>query len=326
VIFVVTPTPSGADGKFDNKYVLEAVKSIGEEIAQSRLIQQTVVIVSTVMPGSMDGPIKDMLDQTAKTTTELVYSPEFIALGTVIHDMQCPDILLIGAHSDRERDFIHQLHLSICKNSPHVPKVTPIEAEIAKISINTYITMKISYANMIGELANSVGADSEAILDAVGADSRIGRTYFRSGLPFAGPCFPRDTVAFRTWAWEQSVPPLLPRATEIVNNRRKEYLATLARDAEGPYLIVGLAYKPKTNVLDESIGMFLAQTLRDRGDVVSVYDPWALWKAKEILGDEVTYLQSLDNLSEYKTIIVTDGTDVTSQLDHYPNILDCWTA
>jgi UDPglucose 6-dehydrogenase len=152
------------------------------------------------MPGTCDEIINDFIPSKlndSKTKFKIAYSPEFVALGTVIDNMQNPDTILIGANDDSIIKILEPILKSIAINSPEAKKMSLASSELAKISVNTFVTAKISYANMIAELAEKIpGANKYDVLDALGADTRISSKYLKPGLGFGGPCFPRDNKAF----------------------------------------------------------------------------------------------------------------------------------
>src|SRR6266403_179735 len=153
--FIVVGTPSEPDGGFSLRYVIPTCEAIGRAL-RSKNSFHLVVVTSTVMPGSTGGEIKSALERASgKRCGEdfgLCYSPEFIALGTVIRDFLNPDFLLIGESDPRTGDVLSDIYAHTCKNSATVARMNFINAEITKLAVNTYITTKISYANMLARL------------------------------------------------------------------------------------------------------------------------------------------------------------------------------
>src|SRR6185437_6603583 len=151
-------------------------------------------------PGATGGPIRAALEDAsgkrAGTDFGLCYSPEFIALGSVIRDFLNPDFYLVGEFDQRSGDALDEVNRKICVRDPVVHRMSIENAEIAKIALNSYVTMKISFANTLADLCERIpGGDVDVVTDAIGSDARIGRKYLTGGLGFAGPCFPRDNVA-----------------------------------------------------------------------------------------------------------------------------------
>lgn len=272
---IVVPTPSGIDDKFINDYVLAAIDNIGHHVNG----WHTVVVCSTIMPGTSDEVLIPMLEAASGlkvgSGVGYAYNPEFIALGSVIHDMVNPDVVLVGAQDDRSQDDVRRLIRSYTKSNPSIAFMRHTEAELAKIAVNTYVTMKISYANTIGEIAEKLkGANASVILDAVGADSRIGHKYLKPGASFGGPCFPRDNKAFAAMAKDVGVDPSLAVATDDVNRRLYARMAFLLRDYKR-VAVLGLSYKPNTAVTENAMGLMVAKSLAYADVEVRVHDPQA---------------------------------------------------
>jgi UDPglucose 6-dehydrogenase len=170
VSLIIVPTPSQPDGRFSNRLVEEVLEALGP-VLKKKPDFHVVDVVSTVMPGSSEGVFKPLLERlTGKKCGRdfgLVYNPEFIALGSVLHNFLNPDLVLIGASDDRSRDLVRELYLDACDNSPHIAAMSLINAEIAKLSLNAYITLKISFANELAGLCERLpGADVDVITGA----------------------------------------------------------------------------------------------------------------------------------------------------------------
>ena len=282
VSIVLVPTPSDERGAFSNEHVLSAVEEVGRGLAE-RDEYHVVVVASTVMPGSCEGEIRAALESASGRrvgdTLGLCYSPEFIALGSVIRNMVEPDMVLIGESDVRAGDVLQRLHAGMCENDPPFRRMSLVNAELTKIAVNTYVTMKISYANSLADICERLpGADVGVVTDALGLDSRIGPRYLRGALSYGGPCFPRDNKAFGVFARDLGAEPLLAEATDAVNVAQTDRLAQVVQsrlEVGSAVGILGLAYKPDTNVIEESPGMALAKLLGNAGYEVRVYDPVA---------------------------------------------------
>jgi len=277
VSFVLVPTPSLPDKQFTSRYVIEVIEELGYALRQKKR-NHLVVICSTVMPGETNGPIKDALERTSGKIVGkelgLCYSPEFIALGSVIHNMLNPDMVIIGESDKKAGDKLEKVLRSISKAEIH--RMNIVNAEVAKISVNAFVTMKISYANTLAEICEAVPeADAEVVTSAIGSDSRIGHKYLKPATAFGGPCFPRDTKAFSAFARSVGTSAPLADASDEVNDRQTDRLVALARRyAVGSNAsIFGLAYKPDTAITEESPGMKLAAKLIEEGFNVWAYDP-----------------------------------------------------
>jgi UDPglucose 6-dehydrogenase len=291
VSMLLVPTPSDDRGAFSNEHVLAAVDEIGHGLAALE-DYHVVVVASTVMPGSCDAEIRPALERASGRrvgeTLGLCYSPEFIALGSVIRDMLEPDMVLIGESDPRAGDVLERLYAGVCENDPPFRRMSLVNAELTKIAVNTYVTMKISYANALADMCERLpGSDVEAVTDALGLDARIGAKYLRGAISYGGPCFPRDNKAFSVLARDLGAEPLLAEATDAVNLAQTDRLARVVQsrlEAGNTVGILGLAYKPDTGVIDESPGIALARLLGNAGYEVRVFDPVATEAALDALG------------------------------------------
>jgi UDPglucose 6-dehydrogenase len=283
VTFVIVPTPSDANGRFTNRYILDALQLVGAGIRR-KASYHVVVITSTVMPGSTGGEIRAALEvhsgRKVGANLGLCYNPEFIALGSVVRDMLSPDMILIGESDARSGAILERIYQQTCENKPVIRRMNFVNAELTKIAVNTYVTTKISYANMLADICDRIaGADVDVVTQAVGSDSRIGGRYLRGAIGYGGPCFPRDNVAFASLARSLGAPADLAEATDTVNRYQVERVvrAVQARLPEGGTVgILGLSYKPDTSVVEQSQGVMLASRLLEGGHAVVAFDPRAL--------------------------------------------------
>jgi UDPglucose 6-dehydrogenase len=288
---IIVPTPSGADGAFKNDFVLEAIENIGR-ILRSKPGYHLVVVHSTTMPGSVDGPIRERLEASSGKRVGvdigLCYSPEFIALGNVVEGLLKPDFVLIGESDERAGNLLAELYRRVVGPAVPIIRMNFVNAELTKISVNTYVTMKISFANMLGEICQNLpDADADVVTEAIGHDTRIGGKYLRGGTGYGGPCFPRDTAAFATAGRRVRVEATMAMATDTVNKRQLGRLVSLIGEHAQPgdtVAVLGLSYKPGTNVVEESQGLLLAAALRKEGYQVVVHDPVALDAGCAVLG------------------------------------------
>ena len=291
VTFVIVPTPSDPDGRFTNRFILDAMQMVGEGLRR-RTAYHVVVITSTVMPGSTGGEIRAALElhsgRRVGDGLGLCYNPEFIALGTVVRDMLSPDMILIGESDARAGDMLQRIYERSCDSRPVIRRMNFVNAELTKIAVNTYVTTKISYANMLADICDRLpGADVDAVTQAVGSDSRVGAKYLRGAIGYGGPCFPRDNVAFASLARSLGARADLAEATDTMNRYQVERVlgAVQARlPAGGTVGVLGLSYKPDTAVVEESQGLMLASRLADEGHAVIAFDPKGLEAALAATG------------------------------------------
>jgi UDPglucose 6-dehydrogenase len=311
VSIILVPTPSDERGAFSNEHVLAAVEEIGRALA-ARDDYHVVVVASTVMPGSCDAEIRPALEAASGRrvgeTLGLCYSPEFIALGSVIRDMLEPDMVLIGESDARAGQVLEDLYAGVTENDPPFRRMSLVNAELTKIAVNTYVTMKISYANTLADLSERLpGADVEVVTDALGLDTRIGPKYLRGALSYGGPCFPRDNKAFGVLARDLGAEALLAEATDAVNVAQTERLARAVQsrlEPGGAVGILGLSYKPDTGVIEESPGLALATRLATAGYEIHIYDPVATDAALGALDGQAHGCSSAAELMQHSDVAV----------------------
>lgn len=341
VTFLIVPTPSRTDGSFSNEYVQTALENLGAALATSGKADHLFVITSTVSPRACEQVFLPLLeDVTGRRLNHgfrLAYNPEFIALGSVVRDFLNPDLVLIG-ESDREAgDQLQAIYDKVCDNTPAVARMSLVSAEITKLSLNAFVTMKISFANMLSNLCEGIdGADVDAITAALGADRRVSPHGLRGGPPYGGPCFPRDNRALLAFSGERDYRAHLPSATDAVNQLQIDRLLTHVERACAEHdsrsvAILGMAYKPGTSVIEESTGIKLAHRLLEQGLEVTTYDPIALDNVRRVLKDAVTYAASPGDCYGAAPVCVLTLPDRAYQaldpeaLTHIPTtVIDCW--
>ncbi|MEJ2069637.1 MAG: nucleotide sugar dehydrogenase [Syntrophobacterales bacterium] len=341
ISLIIVPTPSQPDGCFSNQAVETVLRLIGPALRQKKTFH-VVDIVSTVMPGSCLRVFQPLLEKLSGKICGkdfgLAYNPEFIALGSVIHNFLNPDLVLIGASDPLTGEVVRQLYRYSCDNQPHFALMSLINAEITKLSLNCYVTMKITFANELAAICELLpGAEANVITRALGADTRIGGKCLKGGLGFGGPCFPRDNLAFQAFAreagWEAQ---LAPRVIEVNNDIPRRLVGLLRRylREKSHVALLGIAYKPDTPVVEESQALMVAQQLAQAGFTVQVHDPRALYQARKILGDLVHYCPDPQIcLKNAHAIVLLTNWPIYARWDWpalaeltapEPLLLDCW--
>ncbi len=339
VTFIIVPTPSGDDGAFINDYVVTVLQEIGA-VLRDNPQPHLVAVTSTVMPGATAAVLapafEEALGRALGDGVALCYSPEFIALGSVVRDLQNPDFVLIGADDRQAGRRLADFYLGIGggRDVP-VQVMNWVNAELAKIAVNSFVTMKITYANMLAGICEGLpGGDVDEVTQAIGLDSRIGRRYLKGGPPFGGPCFPRDNRALGVAAEAVGAPWDLAAATDRMNDGLAERIARVVLDATGSddtVAVLGIAYKDNTPVVEESAGAKVAVALAAAGRDVIVHDPIADASHSPILSG-IPFTQ-IDDLAEVvadaaAVIIVGDDPayDTLPSLSLKPGVLivDCW--
>jgi UDPglucose 6-dehydrogenase len=211
--------------------------------------------------------------------------------------------------------------------------MTLVNAEIVKIAINTFVTTKISFANMLSEICDYLpNADVDVVTNAVGSDSRVGKKYLKGALGYGGPCFPRDNIALTKLAMQLGAGFDVPEATDAINRRQINRIANLvkAHKLENKAIaVLGMSYKPDTPVVEESQGIMIANLLCQMGSKVLVNDPMALSNARELLESAIEVVSEIDQvLSKSDVLIITtpwpEYKDLTSNQLRNKIVIDCW--
>jgi UDPglucose 6-dehydrogenase len=342
VTFIVVATPSEASGGFSLRYVLPVCEEIGAVIARKRE-SHLVVITSTVMPGMTGGPIRETLERASGKRTGrdfgLCYGPEFIALGSVIRDFLNPDFLLIGESDAAAGERLEALYYRVCENRPVVARMNFVNAEIAKLSVNTFVTTKITFANMLARICERLPeADVDVVTRALALDSRIGGKYLKGAVSYGGPCFPRDNLALAALAMEIGAPADLAQATHRFNRGQITWLADRVVECLSPGQtagVLGLTYKPNTDVVEEAVGMLLTQELASRGVALVAYDPQGARNSAAALGPGVRIAATAEEcIAECAVVVVATPWPEFARIPAErwerrgaPRIvLDCWRA
>lgn len=338
---IMVPTPSDPDGRFSLKFVLAAVRAVGRTLRNDRGYH-LVSICSTVMPGATGSDIREALELTSGRTVGeslgLCYSPEFIALGSVIRDYLHPDMVLIGESDERAGTALEGIYRTVCRNEPQVQRMSFVNAELAKIAVNSYITTKITFANMIGGICQNLpGADVDVVTGALGCDSRIGRKYLKGAVGYGGPCFPRDNVALARAAELAAAEADLARTVDQTNRGEVRRLANLVRthltDSQHTVGVLGLSYKPHTEVIEQSQGLLLTQLLASEGVPVIAHDPAALGNARAVLGDDVRFAETIEACLAAADVLVimtpwpqyaTITRAMLAGVGRRRKVIDCW--
>lgn len=276
-IYLILPTPSLADGKFSHTYIDEFLIDFKKYISSK--LKRHLIIGSTVMPGYCDSIALEF----EKQNVSITYNPEFIAQGSIIHDQQHPDQLLIGEGHKDATQFLRKVYAKMCLSNPAIHIMSRKSAEITKLATNCFLTMKISFANSIGDLARRVGVEEDKILNAIGSDSRIGNKYLKYGFGFGGPCFPRDNQALMAFANEQKTEIPLAEATIQVNQNHLEFqLNELLKLDQETYYFDSVSYKKDTDIIEESQQLELAKLLVKNGKKVVITNSKKIKKIVEL--------------------------------------------
>lgn len=282
VALIVVPTPSGDDGRFDPSMVCEAVTEVARGFKErARATYPVVVVVSTVMPSTMDTVVRSAVEAEGLTVgvdAGLVYSPSLIALGSVIQNLRHPDVCLMGTSDDAASRTASHLYRRMVAAGTPFHHLSLIDCEIAKLSINAYLSVKVGFANTVARVCEGqTGANVGQVLAAVGTDKRIGHLFLKAGGVAGGQCLPRDSVAFGTIGGG-AVSQMITHADGETLDWVASHVEKAVADADGRFTydvsVLGLSYKPSLPHVGDSFGLRILNRLRPLYEV-ACHDPYS---------------------------------------------------
>ncbi|HJW99245.1 MAG TPA: UDP-glucose/GDP-mannose dehydrogenase family protein, partial [Terriglobales bacterium] len=301
-VFIAVGTPPTEDGDAD----LSCVEEVACEIASAIDKYKVIVEKSTVPVYTNEWVRRAMvLNGAPQDLFDVVSNPEFLREGTAVTDFLYPDRIVVGADSQRATEVLQQIYAPLISGryyedklaipQPTKAKIPPRliltsakSAELIKHASNAFLAMKISFVNAVANICELVGADIGQVTEGIGSDSRIGNRFLRSGIGYGGSCFPKDVSAFQAVAAEIGYDfRLLEEVRSINQQQRKRFLRKVRRavwNLRGKNLaVLGLAFKGGTDDIRESPAISIIQDLLHDGCRLSVYDPAAMERAKEVL-------------------------------------------
>ncbi len=310
---IIVPTPSLPDGTFSNSFLLGAIEAIGRGLRRKDGYH-LVVVISTVMPGSCDGEVRTAIEahsgRVLGESLGLCYGPEFVALGNVFRNMLAPDMVLIGQSDETAGDRLAAIYQSVVENTPAVCRMNLVNAELTKLSVDTYVTTKISFANMLSEMCEHLPeADVATVTEAMGMVQGIGDKCLKGAIGYGGPCFPRDNKALGALAQRLGTQSLISDATDAINSRQiwRLVAAVEAAISEGgrTVAVLGLAYKPGTSVIEESQSVALVRLLIKAGHRVVIYDPVAMAAARDALPGAIPVATAEEAVAKADVVVIS---------------------
>jgi nucleotide sugar dehydrogenase len=275
ILYTLVATPSLPDGSYDVSAVWGVVSDIQKMDVDVK--GKSFVVGCTTNPGDC----KLFQKQLEPYGVDVFYNPEFIAQGSIIKDLQNADMVLIGGKRNEIYDELCEIYTRIQITQPKISIMSTTAAELVKLAVNCYLTTKISYANMVGEVMSLAGLEDEisCVLDAIGADTRVGSKYLKYGYGFGGPCLPRDNRSFAAYANKLGLEYNLGRTTDDFNNEHARFLVNYfvgKNERNLPFWFQSIAYKEGTDILTESQQYRLCIDILDAGYKVYVNDNQAI--------------------------------------------------
>jgi len=301
-IFICVGTPPLPNGDAD----LSAIDHVARLIANEARSPKLVVEKSTV-PAQTGQELKRALSiygRKSGVAFRVASNPEFLREGTAVEDFLHPDRVVVGVEDEVAEGQLHDIYRPVLERKfscpVHLPAACPNDrepawvvttinsAELIKHASNSFLALKISYANMVADLAERLGADIQEVANAMGLDPRIGRSFLNAGLGFGGFCLPKDLQAFVRLAERSGVDFTLLKEAEKINRKRIHHVVEKLRRAlwvikEKKIAVLGLAFKANTDDIRFSPAIDLIHELTAEGAKVSAYDPEAMEKARPSL-------------------------------------------
>ncbi len=297
VIFLALPTPPGADGSADLKYVLKVAEDLAE------LIDSYTIVVnkSTVPVGTADRVREVLLRKLKPEQFDVVSNPEFLKEGVAVEDFLKPDRIVIGTDSEKAREIMHILYEPFVRQGNPIINMDIRSAELTKYAANSYLATRITFMNEIANLSEKLGANVDQVRIGMGADSRIGKRFLFPGIGYGGSCFPKDVQALERTARTHDYDFAILQSVMQVNKKQKRILVeklkryydlenTAESSLEGKRIALwGLSFKPETDDIREAPSMVIIEELLKLGAEIHVYDPEAMSNVKRIFGDKIKY-------------------------------------
>lgn len=306
IIFLALPTPPGADGAADLKYVLGVADQLGKILTGYKVI----VDKSTVPVGTAD-KVKQAIAANYKGEFDVVSNPEFLREGVAVDDFMKPDRVVVGTDSERARKIMGDLFAPFVRQGNPIIYMDERSAELTKYAANSFLATKISFMNEIAQLCERMGADVDMVRRGIGSDDRIGKRFLFPGIGYGGSCFPKDVQALIRSAEEAGYDFKILKSVEEVNTAQKLHLVEkitryFQQDLKGKKLAVwGLAFKPNTDDIREAPSLEMISRLLEQGATVTAFDPEAMNNVKQLLGDKIGYADSqYDALDQADALII----------------------
>lgn len=293
VCFIAVGTPQGEDGSADLQYVMQVAQSIAKAMNGYKVI----VDKSTVPVGTAE-KVTEIIKQNTKHPFDVVSNPEFLKQGNAVDDFLSPDRVIIGSNSDKATQIMQEIYAPFFRTGNRVIVMDVKSAEMTKYAANSFLAVKISYANEIANLCEKVGANAEMVRIGMTTDSRIGNKFLFPGLGYGGSCFPKDVKALIKTGLENGCNMNIIKAADDTNKKQRllfveKILNKFGQDLCGKtFAVWGLAFKPKTNDMREAPAITIINELLKRGAKVQAYDPKAIDEAKYYFQDKIIYAKN----------------------------------
>ena len=293
VCFIAVGTPQGEDGSADLKYVYEVAESIGKALNGYK-----VIVDKSTVPVGTAAKVSEIIKAQTKEDFDVVSNPEFLKQGAAVDDFLKPDRVVIGSNSQRATEIMQELYAPFLRTGNPVIIMDVKSAEMTKYAANSFLAVKISYANEIANICEKVGADAEMVRIGMCTDKRIGKQFLFPGLGYGGSCFPKDVKALIKTAVDNECDYSLLKCADDINKKQrqifiKKIFSRFGENLSGKVFgIWGLSFKPHTNDMREAPSITIINELLAKGAKIKAYDPKAFDNAKLIFNDKIEYSKS----------------------------------
>jgi len=290
IIFLALPTPPGADGSADLKYVLGVADHLGKILKGYKVI----VNKSTVPVGTAD-KVKAAIAKNFQGEFDVVSNPEFLREGVAVDDFMKPDRVVVGTKSERAKKLMSELYSPFVRQGNPVIFMDERSSELTKYAANSFLATKISFMNEVAQLCERMGADVDMVRRGIGSDDRIGKRFLFPGIGYGGSCFPKDVQALIMSSDEVHYEFEILKAVEKVNANQKLHLVEKIKkyynnNIQGKHFALwGLAFKPNTDDIREAPALSIIDALTKAGATITAFDPEAMPNVKVQIGDKINY-------------------------------------
>lgn len=315
ICVIAVGTPQDEDGSADMEHVFEVAESIGKAIDDYKI----VVNKSTVPVGTAD-KVREIISKHTKCEFDVVSNPEFLKQGAAVEDFLRPDRVIVGVSSDRAKQIMLDLYSPFVRNQHPIITMDEKSAEMVKYASNSFLAVKISFANEIANICEAVGADANLVRLGMCADTRIGTKFLYPGLGYGGSCFPKDVKALIDIAGKNNTGAEILKAADVTNqNQRERFVQKIVKrfgeDLSGlTFAVWGLAFKPKTNDMREAPSITILNRLLEMGACIKAYDPKAIESARVIFGDRISYAKT-----SYRALAEADALVLLTEWNEFRN-------
>ena len=293
IIFLALPTPPEEDGSADLSYVLNVAHELGKIIDEYK-----VIVNKSTVPIKTAEKVKNAIKKNANVDFDVVSNPEFLREGFAIDDFKKPYRVVIGTSSEKAEKLMVELYQPFVRQGNPIMIMDEKSAELTKYAANSFLATKITFMNEIANYCEKVGADVDKVRKGIGTDARIGKSFLYPGIGYGGSCFPKDVLALKKAGKDIDYEFEIIDAVLSVNNKQKLSLVEKVINYFGDdlsnktFALWGLAFKPETDDIREAPALYMIKALLKLGAKIISYDPEAMQNVKELIGDEIQYVDN----------------------------------